>query len=285
MPKMEKIRYIDAASVAEEVEKLFLSAVTVLPEFASDALRRAAARETSETGKKIFETLNDNLDAAGSLGVPICQDTGMAVVFADVGRLTHISGGTLEDAVNEGVRRAYAGGALRLSVVDDPLYSRKNTNDNTPAVIHIRFTEGDKLVLTAAPKGFGSENMSALKMMTPSADEDDVVRFVTETVRRAGANPCPPIWIGVGIGGDFESSALLAKRALLREEPSDDCRYAALEERIKDSVNALGIGPQGFGGSVTCLGVFVERAPTHIAGLPVAVNINCHVSRHKTVVI
>ena len=282
---MERIRYIEAETVAEVVEKLFLSAVTVLPDFASEKLSRAAALETSETGKQVLGVLEENLCVAGSLGVPICQDTGMAVVFADVGRLVHVSGASLEDAVNEGVRRAYVNGALRLSVVDDPLYSRKNTNDNTPAVIHIRFTEGDRLVLTAAPKGFGSENMSAVIMMTPSATEDDVVKFVVDTVARAGANPCPPVWIGVGIGGDFESSALLAKRALLREEPSPDARYAALEERINDSVNALGIGPQGFGGSVTCLGVFVEHAPTHIAGLPVAVNINCHVSRHKTAVI
>ena len=282
---MDELRFIESEEIVERVEKLFLSAVTVLPDFASSALNRAASCETSETGKKIFDVLSDNLAAAESLGVPICQDTGMAVVFADVGRNVHVSGGTLEDAVNEGVRRAYVNGSLRLSVVEDPLFSRKNTDDNTPAVVHIRFIEGDKLVLTAAPKGFGSENMSALKMMTPSANEDDVGKFVTDTVERAGANPCPPIWIGVGIGGDFESSALLAKRALLRESKSSDERYAELEDRIKDSVNALGIGPQGFGGSVTCLGVFIEHAPTHIAGLPVAVNINCHVSRHKTVVI
>ena len=282
---MEEIRFIKAETVAEEIKKLFLSAVTELPEFAVDSIRRAASRETSDTGRKIFETLEENLDAANDLGVPICQDTGMAVVFADIGRLVHISDGTLEDAINEGVRRAYAGGALRLSVVEDPLYGRKNTNDNTPAVIHIRFTEGDRLVLTAAPKGFGSENMSALKMMTPSATEDDVVRFVVDTVARAGANPCPPIWVGVGIGGDFESCALLSKKALLREGPSSDARYAALEERLTSEINELGIGPQGFGGSVTCFGVFVEHAPTHIAGLPVAVNINCHVSRHKTAII
>ena len=282
---MEKVRFISSEQISETIRDLFLSAVTVLPEFAEEGIKKASETETSDVGRQIMGTLIDNLEAARELGVPICQDTGMAVVFADVGRLVHVEGETLEEAVNEGVRRAYKEGALRLSIVDDPLYSRKNTNDNTPAVVHIRFTEGDRLSLTVAPKGFGSENMSALKMMTPSAGEDDVVRFVTGAVARAGANPCPPIWVGVGIGGDFETSALLAKRALLRESLSADPDYRALEERLTAEINSLGIGPQGFGGASTCLGVFVEHAPTHIAGLPVAVNINCHVSRHKTAVI
>ena len=211
----------------------------------------------------------------------------MAVLFADVGQELHISGGSFEDAVNDGVRRAYADGFLRKSVVGDPLFGRANTGDNTPAVIHVRLVPGDTLKLTAAPKGFGSENMSAIRMFTPSATPADVVDFVVDAVRRAGGNPCPPVCVGVGIGGDFEQCALLAKRALIREpnEQSPDPEYAALEAQMLEAINRLGIGPQGTGGDVTALAVCVEHAPTHIAGLPVAVNINCHVMRHAEVIL
>lgn len=283
------IRFIDAETISAAVADLFVRAVTVLPENVERDVRDAASCETCEAGKKVLQVISDNLDAAREYNVPICQDTGMAVVFATVGQDVHITGKTLEEAVNEGVRRAYVDGLLRLSVVSDPLYDRRNTNDNTPAVIHAGFTSDkeyrDKIVLTAAPKGFGSENMSAVRMMTPSATEDDVVDFVVSAVRKAGANPCPPIYLGVGVGGDFEQCALMSKKALLRHDPSPDPRYAALENRIKNEVNKLRIGPQGFGGDVTCLGAYVEFAPTHIAGLPVAVNINCHVARHMTTVI
>ncbi len=283
------IRFIDSDTVSSTVADLFLSAVTVLPGDVEGDVRAAASSETCETGREVLKVISDNLDAAKKYGVPICQDTGMAVVFATIGRDVHVTGKSFDEAVNEGVRRAYVDGLLRLSLVSDPLYDRRNTNDNTPAVIHTEFTseEGlrDRIVITAVPKGFGSENMSAIRMMTPSATEDDVVEFVVSTVRRAGANPCPPVYVGVGIGGDFELCALLSKKALVRDGRSFDPRYASLEERLKDEINKLGIGPQGFGGDVTCLGVRVEYAPTHIAGLPVAVNINCHVARHMTAVI
>ena len=283
------IRIIDAETVSSAVAELFVRAVTVLPEHVERDVRDAAARETGATGRQVLNVITENVAVAKECDVPICQDTGMAVVFATIGRDVHITGKTFDEAVNEGVRRAYVVGLLRLSVVSDPLYDRRNTGDNTPAVIHTEFTSDekyrDKIVITAAPKGFGSENMSALCMMTPAATEDDVVDFVVSAVKKAGANPCPPIYVGVGIGGDFEHCALLSKKALLRDAPSPDPRYARLEERILEEVNKLGIGPQGFGGDVTCLGAYVEYAPTHIAGLPVAVNINCHVARHATAVI
>ncbi len=285
----EKIRLIPSEEISEAVRRLFLSAAVELPAFASGRLKEAESAETSPVGREILGTLSQNLDAALKCGVPICQDTGMAVVFADFGRGAAVSGKSFTDAVNEGVRRAYVDGALRLSVVEDPLYERKNTGDNTPAVIHVRFTDdpdlAGKIRLTAAPKGFGSENMSAIRMFTPSANEDDVTEFVVGVAASAGANPCPPIYVGVGIGGDFESCALLSKRALLRESASDDERYARLERRLLSEINRLGIGPQGFGGDVTALAVFIEHAPTHIAGLPVAVNICCHVNRHASAVI
>ena len=283
------IRYIDAETVSSAVAELFVRAVTVLPEHVERDLNDAASRESSKTGREVLRVITENVAVARECDVPICQDTGMAVVFAKIGCDVHVTGKSFDEAVNEGVRRAYVDGLLRLSVVSDPLYDRRNTGDNTPAVINTEYSSDeeyrDKIVITAAPKGFGSENMSALRMMTPAATEDDVVDFVVSAVRQAGANPCPPIYVGVGIGGDFELCALLSKKALLRDGPSADQRYARLEERIRDEVNGLGVGPQGFGGDVTCLGVYAEYAPTHIAGLPVAVNINCHVARHATAVI
>ena len=211
----------------------------------------------------------------------------MAVVFIEIGQEVSFCGELLEDAVNDGVRAAYETGYMRKSVVSDPLFERKNTNDNTPAVIYTKIVSGDKIKITAAPKGFGSENMSSIKMFTPSATKEDIIEFVEETVANAGSNPCPPIVIGVGIGGDFEYAAYLSKLALIRStnEPNSDSRYSELEQEILERVNKSGIGPQGFGGNTTCLAVNIEHFPTHIAGLPGAVNIGCHVTRHKSIVI
>ncbi len=284
---MNEIRMIDAALVSETVKHLFIEANYRLPCDVARCMAHAEKNERDALAKSVLSRLNENARLARELDVPICQDTGMAVVFAEVGERVHVTGATLEEAVNEGVSRAYTEGALRCSVVADPLYDRRNTNDNTPAVLHIRAVKGDRLRLIAAPKGFGSENMAFLRMMTPASGEEDVLRFVTESVSLAGSNPCPPIVVGVGIGSDFEGVALLAKRALLREMGTahPDPRYANLERRMLDSVNALGIGAQGFGGDTTALAVHIEAAPTHIAGLPVAVNIACHVSRHAESVI
>jgi fumarate hydratase subunit alpha len=276
------MREIDVLKIENTVCELFIEANKTLPSDVTSCLSRACNAETSRVGRAVLSRVMENLDAARELNIPICQDTGMAVVFADIGQDVHIVGGSFSDALNRGVARAYNDGLLRKSVVADPLYGRKNTDDNTPAVIHIRLVEGDNIKITAAPKGFGSENMSALKMFTPSASEDDIVSFVVNSVKNAGGNPCPPVVVGVGIGGDFELCAELSKRALLREidDRNTDENYAKLEERLLFEINKLGIGPQGFGGSVTALAVKIEKHPTHIAGLPVAVNINCHVARH-----
>ena len=284
---MRDIRLIDAALVTETVKNLLIEANYRLPCDVSHCMARAEETERDSLAKSVLARLNENARLARELDVPICQDTGMAVVFAEVGEDVHVSGATLEEAVNAGVSRAYLEGALRCSVVSDPLYDRRNTDDNTPAVLHICTVKGSTLRLTAAPKGFGSENMAFLKMMTPASGEEDVLNFVIDSVKRAGSNPCPPIVVGVGIGSDFEGVALLAKRALLRELGTShrDNRYANLEKRMLSGINALGIGAQGFGGDTTALAVHIETAPTHIAGLPVAVNIACHVSRHATAVI
>jgi fumarate hydratase subunit alpha len=225
-----------------------------------------------------------NLAAARELNIAICQDCGMAVVFAEIGQDVHFVGGGFEDAVNQGVAEGYQKAYLRKSVVRDPL-RRENTGDNTPAVIHTRIVQGSGVRLMCAPKGFGSENMSRIKMFNPSATQEDFIAFVAETVRIADAKPCPPVVVGVGIGGDFEYAALLSKKALCRSVsvPNPDPYYAELEQKMLDAVNALGIGAQGYGGDITALGVNIETYPTHIAGLPVAVNIGCHVTRHVTV--
>lgn len=284
-----EIRIIPASRVSEEVERLFVDANKHLPEFVTSSLDMARAAEDNTRACAVLDIIGENLKSAARCDLPICQDTGMAVVFVSVGKNVHVADASLEEAINEGVRRAYVNGRLRLSVVRDPLFDRTNTNDNTPAVIHIEMNGdecfADKLQITVAPKGFGSENMSRIKMMTPAATPDDIVDFVCDSVSAAGSNPCPPIFVGVGIGGDFESCALLAKKALLRESSNDDARYAELEKKMLERINALDIGPQGFGGRTTALGVMIEKAPTHIAGLPVAVNINCHVSRHMSTVI
>ena len=232
--------------------------------------------------RDILDLLVKNEGIARETQMPICQDTGMAVVFADVGQEVHIAG-DFEAAIHEGVHRGYVDGLLRKSVVADPL-RRVNTGDNTPAIIHTRLVPGDKVTLTVAPKGFGSENMSRLAMLTPAAGVEGVKNFVLETVRLAGANPCPPMVLGIGIGGDFEQVAEMAKRALMipLDEQNPDPFYAELEQELLSAVNATGIGPQGFGGKTTCLGLHILQKPTHIAGLPVAVNVSCHVTRHAT---
>ncbi|NMP37410.1 MAG: fumarate hydratase [Clostridiales bacterium] len=280
------MREIDVKSIKNAVSRLCIKANRVLPADLASEIRASSERESSPAARGVFGDMLKNLDAAEQLNLPICQDTGMAVVFAEIGQDVHLSGGSFEAAVNSGVRKGYTEGLLRLSVVKDPL-RRENTNDNTPAVIHTRIVPGDKVKLTVAPKGFGSENMSALKMFNPSANEEDIIRFVTETVKNAGGNPCPPVVLGVGIGGDFEQCAYLAKKALCRpvSERNSDPFYRELETKMLDSINALGVGAQGFGGDITALSVAIEAAATHIAGLPVAVNVGCHVTRHAEEII
>lgn len=281
------MREIDSAAVADAVARLFVEANTVLGDDVTCALRSALKSEKSPAGRDVIDQLIENSDLARASGVPLCQDTGLAVVFLEIGQDLHLAGGDLEQAVHEGVRRGCAQGYLRASVVDPPLGARKNTGDNTPAVIHTRIVPGDRLRVVVAPKGGGSENTSALRMMRPSDGRDGVKRFVLETVAKAGPNPCPPVVVGVGIGGTFEACALAAKRALLREvgRPSPDPDLAALEAELLEAVNRLGTGPAGLGGTVTALAVHVETLPCHIASLPVAVNINCHSHRHREAVL
>ena len=279
------MREVDVKRISNEIARLCVESNRELPEDLEACIARAAQRETSPTGKPILNDLKANLQAARELNLPICQDTGMAVVFAEVGQDVRLTGGDFEAAVDEGVRRGYVGGLLRCSVVADPLRRDVNTGDNTPAVLHTRIVPGDRVRLLVAPKGFGSENMSRIRMFTPSASPDDIVAFVAETAGIAGSNPCPPMVLGVGIGGDFELCALLAKKALCRpvSEPNPDPFYADLEKKMLEAVNQLDIGPQGFGGKTTALSVAVEQYATHIAGLPVAVNVGCHVTRHGSV--
>lgn len=279
------MREITVQQIISALREACVSANRELPSDLEQLIRQSPEKEQSPMGRSILCDLCENLDAARDLRVPICQDTGMAVVFAEIGQEVHING-DFRAAVDQGVREGYVEGLLRCSVVKDPL-RRENTGDNTPAILHVSLVPGDKLTLTVAPKGFGSENMSRLKMLTPAASEEDLVEFVVETVRLAGGNPCPPVVLGVGVGGDFEYCALLAKRALCRpvSERNQDPYYAALEQKMLSAVNESGVGPQGFGGNVTALAVNIEAFPTHIAGLPVAVNVGCHVTRHKTVII
>ena len=280
------MREIDCEQIILAVKNLCINANCFLPADVRRALETARETEQSEVGRAILGDLSENYRLADAEHLPICQDTGMAVLFVELGQEVHITGGLLEDALNEGVRRGYVDGLLRLSVVADPI-RRGNTGDNTPAIIHTRIVPGDKLKITVAPKGFGSENMSRLGMLKPSDGEQGVKDFVLETVRLAGPNPCPPIVVGVGVGGTFEKAALLAKQALLRPVGSHhpDPYYAAMEQELLEKINQLGIGPQGFGGETTALGVQIETYPTHIAGMPVAVNINCHATRHKEAVL
>ena len=279
------MREIHAAVITDCVARLCVQANCVLPRDMEARLRSAREKEPWPQGQEILDRIIENFQVARKEHLPICQDTGMACVFVKLGQEVHVTG-DLGEAIHEGVRQGYREGYLRKSVVRDPL-DRVNTGDNTPAVITYEIVPGDRIEITVAPKGFGSENMSAIKMLRPSDGVEGVKAFVLKTVEEAGPNPCPPIVVGVGIGGTFDRAAGLAKRALLRsvEERHADPYYAALEEELLEKINALGIGPQGFGGRTTALAVNIETYPTHIAGLPVAVNINCHVTRHCTEVL
>lgn len=283
---MRKLREIEVSKVAEVIEKLCIEANKKLPDDLKCRLCEAKTCERDELAKSVLSEIERNLEAADKLDIPICQDTGMAVVFLEIGQDVHFTGGSLYDAVNLGVKNGYEKGLLRKSVVSDPL-RRINTNDNTPAVIHTSIVDGDTLKITVAPKGFGSENMSGMKMLTPFYGREGVIDAVVDIVKKASNNPCPPMVIGVGIGGDFEQCAYLSKKALCRscEIRNPDPYYNDMEKELLEKINGLGIGPQGFGGDTTALCINIEVAPTHIAGLPVAVNIGCHVTRHKTAVI
>ena len=276
------MRSIDSKVIEDTVARLCIEANLRLPPDVINAIERAEKAEPWDGAKRILSLLGDNVRIASEKTLPVCQDTGMACVFVELGQDVHIEG-DFEQAVNNGVRRGYGEGYLRKSVVCDPL-CRVNTGDNTPALVTVKLTRGDKTRITVMPKGFGSENMSALKMLKPADGVDGVKNFVLETVEKAGANPCPPIIVGVGIGGSFDKAAYLAKHALLRpvNEPNPDEYYAALERELLDKINALGIGPQGFGGKTTALAVLIEAMPTHVAGLPVAVNISCHATRRAS---
>ncbi len=279
------IREISAELLTETVAQLCIKANKQLPESLRGKIESAVQNEDEPLAKSIMCDICRNIDAAKKLDVPICQDTGMAVVYVNVGQDVHING-DFEQAINLGVKMGYEQGLLRKSVVADPL-RRVNTEDNTPAIIHTTLVKGDKIEITVAPKGFGSENMSAIRMLTPSSGRNGVIDAVLDIVKTASSNPCPPIVVGVGIGGDFEQCALLSKKALCRDVgvSNSDTFYADLEEELLCHINKLGIGPQGFGGKTTALAVNIETAPTHIAGLPVAVNIGCHVTRHATAII
>ena len=277
------MREINCSQITECVRDMCIEATHFLSDDMKEALCEAVKNEKSALGKQVLESLQENLKIAGEDMIPICQDTGMAILFVELGQDVHITGGLLEDAINEGVRRGYTEGYLRKSVVEDPIY-RKNTNDNTPGIIHYSIVPGDKVKLTLAPKGFGSENMSRVVMLKPADGIEGVKRVILETVEAAGPNACPPLVVGVGIGGDFEKCALMAKHALTREVGmhSEIPYVSDLEKEMLEKINQLGIGPGGLGGTVTAFAVNIETYPTHIAGLPVAVNICCHVNRHST---
>ena len=279
------MRIIDSSLIGAAVKRLFISSNINLPDDVSTAIARARNCETWAPAQRMLDAVAENAKTARELGIPICQDTGMACVFLDIGERVFIDG-DIKAAVNDGVADACREGYLRASIVADPL-RRDNTGDNTPAALYIDIVPGDNVTVTVAPKGFGSENMSRIKMLKPAEGEQGVLDFVVETALLAGGSPCPPIVVGVGIGGSFDRAALLAKRALLRPlgEPHHDAYYAELERTLLKRINALGIGPMGFGGDTTALGVSILTAPTHIAGLPAAVNINCHVTRHATEII
>ena len=279
------MKEISVEDIARAVAELAVKACCRLPQDMVDGMRKAHQAEPSPVGKNILEQLLENAAIAANDGIPICQDTGLAVIFADVGQDVRIVGGAFEDAINEGVRRGYVDGYLRKSCVAEPLFDRKNTRDNTPAVIHTRLVPGDSLRLRLAPKGAGSENKSVVKMLVPADGIEGVRKVVLDAVLAAGPNSCPPMVVGVGLGGTMEMAAICAKRAAARdlESHNHDPRYAAFEEELLELINKTGIGPQGLGGLTTALKVHVEWAPTHIASLPVAVNINCHAARHAEV--
>lgn len=278
------MREINVLDITEAISKLCINSNYYLGNDVRKRLEKAKNEESWPIAQDILDKIILNADIAQKENMPMCQDTGMTCVFVEIGQEVHIAGGSLEAAINEGIRQGYSKGFLRKSVVKDPL-RRVNTGDNTPAIIYYNIVEGDKLSITVAPKGFGSENMSALKMLKPADGLQGVKDFVLETVKKAGPNPCPPIIVGVGIGGTFDKAAYLAKKAVVRSSDirNEDEYYKNLEEELLEEINMLGIGPQGFGGRTTALAVNIETYPTHIAGLPVAVNINCHATRHLTV--
>ena len=279
------MRELDAARITEVVARLCVEANRHLPQDVKNCIACAREKEQWAPAQEILDRIKENYEIADRDEMAICQDTGMACVFLEIGQDVHING-NIADAVNAGVKKGYGEGFLRKSVVRDPL-DRVNTGDNTPAMLYTDIVPGDQVKVTVAPKGFGSENMSQLKMLKPSDGLQGVKDFVIKVVEEAGPNPCPPIVVGVGVGGTFDKAALLAKKAIIRsaEERNPNPFYAELEKELLEKVNALGIGPQGFGGKTTALAVNIEKCPTHIAGLPVAVNINCHVTRHKTEVL
>ena len=280
------MREVNVDIIIDAVKSLCINSNYFLSDDIKNALIKSKEEETWNLAKDVLDKIIINSDIAKREEMPMCQDTGMACVFVEIGQDVHIVGGLLEDAINEGVRRGYEEGVLRKSVVKDPI-NRVNTKDNTPAVIYYEIVSGDKIKITVAPKGFGSENMSKIKMLKPADGIDGIKEFIIDTVKAAGPNPCPPMVIGVGIGGTFEKAAYLAKKALIRpiDESSKSDFYKELEVELLDTINKLGIGPQGFGGRTTAIGLNIETYPTHIAGLPVAVNISCHATRHKDIVL
>jgi len=282
---MSRVRELDVREVTAAVKELCITANYDLPVDVYEALKEAQQTEESPVGVEVLGQLIENADIAARDRVPICQDTGLAVLFVDLGQDVHLVGGDFEEAVNEGVRQGYQEGYLRKSSAEEPAHARRNTRDNTPAIVHTSIVSGDKLRLTVMPKGGGAENMSSLNMLKPSQGWAGMSQAVIDTVSRAGSNPCPPVVIGVGIGGTIDMVTVLAKKALMREIGSvhPDARIAAMEAELLARINALGIGPQGLGGRTTCLGVFIEEKPCHIASMPMAVNVQCHAQRHKSV--
>ena len=280
------MREIDVRQITDAVERLCIEANNHLPGDVKCAIERCRGCEDSPIAQGVLDKIIENYKIADAENVPVCQDTGMACVFLEIGQDVHLVGGNLTEAVDEGVRRGYANGYLRKSVVADPV-RRGNTGDNTPAMLYTEIVPGEQIKITVGPKGFGSENMSAIRMFKPSAGLQGIKDFILETVELAGPNPCPPMVVGVGIGGTFDKAALLAKKALMRPLGThhEDPYYAELETEMLEKVNQLGIGPQGFGGKTTAIGLNIETLPTHIAGMPCAININCHVTRHKTEVL
>ncbi|MGN0491170.1 fumarate hydratase [Ruminococcus sp.] len=282
-----EIRRIKAAEVTAAVRKLFMDCNYFIGKDIMSALEKACENEQSPVGRSVLSQIIENDRIAAKEEIPLCQDTGMSVLFVEYGDKVVIEDGSFDEAVNEGVRQAYEEGCLRKSVVADPVFDRVNTRDNTPAIIHTKIVSGNTIKITAGGKGFGSENMSAIKMLTPSYGVEGVKQFILDTVFKAGPNPCPPIVVGVGIGGTFERAAQLAKKATFRpiDTKNEDERYAALEDELLNEINKMGFGPAGLGGNTTAIGVNIETSPTHIAGMPVAVNICCHAARHATTTI
>ncbi|WP_338630939.1 fumarate hydratase [Clostridium baratii] len=281
------MREVSVNTIRDIVKELCIEANYYISDDIKEELINSNNKEKFEIAKEVLSKIIENDDISKKEDMPICQDTGMACIFLDIGQDVHFVDGNLEEAINEGVRRGYEDGYLRKSIVKDPVLNRVNTKDNTPAIIYYNIVDGDKVKITVSPKGFGSENMSKIAMLKPSDGIEGVKKFILKTVEEAGPNPCPPMVVGVGIGGTFDKVALLAKKALLRpiNERNKNEDYAKLEEELLKDINSLGIGPQGFGGLTTALGINIETYPTHIAGMPVAVNISCHVTRHKEKVI